>query len=686
MMKKRILALALCVLMAGSVLLMAGCKSDDGGETEPTTPSGDATYKVTVVDGAGNPYTENLLVTIYQNGEKVTMMPISFQGTVEKTLPRADYTVEVTSTDPEAKLYFDANEAKLSAEKTELELVVSNEIGEETVTISAPSTIENAGYLEFDAHPVKAGSTHVELTAEDRNFFLFTPEQEGIYEIFVSGNAATIGVYGGTTAYIVSNSIYEVVDGKITTTLYPSMIGQGETGSNVLVIGLDVQEASDCVLNVIRTDTAPWSITQEPWQVYTPKAEITPFTLEEGVTLEYFDLTSSEPVELVLNPETGCYHVGSVDGPRVFVQLAEVRFLVSMLGMVGEITYDADGNEVTDGVAPFRYAYDNGQDDFFKEDYTEAMQQFVTNRDKASGVYPMNEDLFYMLPMGIEYNGWLKEGTADYLFDEEEGFDPTNGWLFFCMYEVLEEDPTDDPGTDTPGTDTPGTDTPGTDTPGTDTPVTPPVEDNKGAPITIAGTLSFEAEVKANHLVYYELIRANDMILTINDANAYVIYNGVTYEAKNGVVTVPNLYSPNMYTPTNIAIGNKGTSDKTFNVSLSYPYGHSENPKKLEFKTLTVKTAKDDSDGVYFTWTATADGVLTIKLDSCTSAFGADVVVDRVRGSIPVQFVMDEEETGETVLTVEVKKGDKITMCVSANPDDNWSYPAATIKVTPSFE
>lgn len=44
------------------------------------------------------------------------------------------------------------------------------------------------------------------------------------------------------------------------------------------------------------------------------------------------------------------------------------------------------------------------------------MREYVTARCKTSGVYPLNEDLYYMLPLGIEANGWCRKDTANFLF------------------------------------------------------------------------------------------------------------------------------------------------------------------------------------------------------------------------------------------------------------------------------
>ena len=67
-----------------------------------------------------------------------------------------------------------------------------------------------------------------------------------------------------------------------------------------------------------------------------------------------------------------------------------------------------------------------------------------------------------------------------------------------------------------------------------------PVEDNKEEPIEVGGTLSFQAVVDAGHLNHYNLYRVSGTTLTIENPMAYVIYNGETYEAQDGKVTVPS--------------------------------------------------------------------------------------------------------------------------------------------------
>lgn len=441
MTKKRIRAAFLCVLMIGSLLMMCACQNQSPDVTDSTSPSdgasGEVAYKVTVVDGVGAPYTEKLIVKFMQADQQIAMLPIGKDGSVEKVMPKGDYTVQVMSTDTEAKLFYDDTAAKLTAEQTELQLLVAMEKGETFETISAASVIDG-GEASYDAYYLEVGTTHTTLDAKDRNYFLFVPQEAGTYEVSVVGDAATLGVYGGSVHFVMGSSTHEMTDGKLSLSVQPSMIGTGETGTTVYVLGIDVAEGvSEGLINIVRVGEPGWSFTEEPWSNYQPTQEVVDYTLPEGTELTTFDLTAStDTYQLVYNEADGCYHVGAADGPKVFVQLGEAVNGISLMGMVGEIVYQ-DGVLMQTGSAPFRYSYDNGQEDFFKEDYTDAMREYVTARDKASGVYPLNKDLYYMLPLGVQANGWCREDTANFLFRDLEGYNPEIGWMFLLLREDL---------------------------------------------------------------------------------------------------------------------------------------------------------------------------------------------------------------------------------------------------------
>lgn len=736
MMKNRVKAWLLCVLMLCSVLMLCACKGDEEKPGESTTPSqpsteatdpstegtepsteptdpaapGNAYYKVTLVDGLGNPCGDKMLVTFMKDGNKVSMVKVDAQGVALKELPQGEYTVVVSSTDADASFYYAEESAVLTTEKTETTIVLYNEQGETFQSISAVSqTLGQA--VPYDAYYVSAGSTHVYLTADDRAYFLFVPTEPGTYEIYVSDNTATLGVYGGTVNFVQEHSIYDVVDGKITVSVRSGMIGTGDTGTTVLVLGLDaVNGAEDCILNIIRTGEAAWHIDDEPWQNYQPKIPINPFTLAPGIALKEFDLTAStDTYKLVLDSE-GYYHLNSADGPRVYIQLEEQMFGISMMEMVGEIVFQ-DGELIPTGTAPFRYSYNNGPEDFFKEDYTDAMRQYVTNRCAATGVYPLTEDLAYILPMGMKNIGWIREDTSNFLFRDLDGFNAEIGWLFLCVYEdvLVPPQPTEpsepsqptEPSKPTEPSEPSKSTEPSEPSSEPSKPVTqpteptepapqPPIEDNKDAPIEVGGVLELDAEVQANHIVYYNLYKLNDTTLTINNPNAYVIYNNKTYKAVNGVVTVPDLYVRYTNQPIKVAIGNEGTKDATFHVEFSYPEGHTNNPIDMSLGSFTANVKANNEVGVFYQWVASADGTLTLTVDGITEGVSAAIVMTRVeiigegedRMEIPHTVALGEN--GESSVSIELKAGEYVKIAIGTLPVKN-KYPAASIDVTASF-
>jgi len=69
------------------------------------------------------------------------------------------------------------------------------------------------------------------------------------------------------------------------------------------------------------------------------------------------------------------------------------------------------------------------------------MQKYTQCADTATGVYPVNQDLMYMLRKGIEYNGWAKADDPNYLFKDEDGnalenINPDLAWMFLFCFEV----------------------------------------------------------------------------------------------------------------------------------------------------------------------------------------------------------------------------------------------------------
>lgn len=209
-----------------------------------------------------------------------------------------------------------------------------------------------------------------------------------------------------------------------------------------------------------------------------------------------------------------------------------------------------------------------------------------------------------------------------------------------------------------------------------------PVEENKEEPIEVGGTLSFQAVVDAGHLNHYNLYRVSGTTLTIENPMAYVIYNGETYEAQDGKVTVPDLYSSNTNVPVALAIGNRGPEDLGFDVTLTYPLGNQMNPIPLGNGNLTTFCEEGNSQGVYYTFTASKAGTLTIRLTQ-TADCNITITSDIVEGGTRSVSLSDDPES--TSLSFKMAAGESVSVCIGMNPQSGFNYPEATIYTTVRF-
>ncbi len=418
---KGLKALLLAVLMVLSVALFAACGSGGGAgsqvnEGNKETESSDAAYRVSVVDALGNPYTKDIAVKFLQDGKQVAMQLINESGVAEKTMIRGDYTVELQFTGTDAQYYYDVSGLTLSAEKTELEVVVSLMLGEDFY----PLFVDEQSH---DAYYVAAGCTQVALTQEGRNYFIFAPKQSGTYEFSLVGSDAALGYYGGTH-FVQKTSAVDVVDNK-----FQLSVSEGNLGSTY-VIGIDAGEG-DAVLCISRIGDAQWTIEQEPWTVYKPTVEITPYTLPAGTKLNKFDLkATTDTYNLVLNEADGFYHLDSADGALVLVQIGITE---------AETDYLPPFEKIMEDSSVRRYFFDENGEFVKKEEYYECLQQYIDNCDENSGLYPLTEDLKYIINQaGIQAGWWDVEGHG-YLFVDNEGMkipgiNSEIAWLFMCRY------------------------------------------------------------------------------------------------------------------------------------------------------------------------------------------------------------------------------------------------------------
>ena len=69
----------------------------------------------------------------------------------------------------------------------------------------------------------------------------------------------------------------------------------------------------------------------------------------------------------------------------------------------------------------------------------ECLREYIEHIDEATGLYPLTEDLKYILQQRGDYAGWWNPGSGIYLFVDEnrvplDGVNHEIAWLFMCCY------------------------------------------------------------------------------------------------------------------------------------------------------------------------------------------------------------------------------------------------------------
>ena len=383
---------------------------------------GEVTYKVTVKDALGNPYTSGMIVRFLQNGEQVALQSCDENGVAAKTLEAGEYTVEVSTSDSTKAFHYDEG-VTLTKRDNEKDVIVSYAVNSEATTLVADEK-------EYDAYEVSTGCTYVELATDDRNYFLFTPTEAGDYEFSIVGDAnAEIGYYG-TPYFVQANSLVEVVDGKMSVTVKESMIGTGDTGTVIYVLGIDAsdEKTTSCVLGIERVSDATKGLDDEPWTIYETTSELTEYKLPDGAEIKEFDIcASTDAYNIVYNEEDGFYHLDSASGPLVLVRLAEDCDYIDCFKTI------LDRSDVN------KYFFDEDGTFVKKERYSDCLLEYMEYVDEAEGVYPLTEDLKYIIQQRGDYVGWWDIESDGYLFKDLDGNKDTTinseiAWLLMCCY------------------------------------------------------------------------------------------------------------------------------------------------------------------------------------------------------------------------------------------------------------
>ena len=365
-------------------------------------------YAITVVDYNGKPQS-GVSVYIMKGSAMAGNAKTGSGGTATLSLPSDDYTVTLSGT----QLYYETKLAVLPAGTTELTIKVAPGVSGKV----QPLYVGNAYYIYV-------GGNYVTMQANATNYYIFEPEEPGVYRFSTSDPDAILSYWGGNTSFI--NDMTSSTDYDPSTNSFTRNWKQGNIGG-IIIVGVTGTE--DCIIEVTRISDPILDESDLVPEVYDPVQTPKKFTINkaQGRRLTYVDLEGkTEDYQIVLGSD-GYYHLNSATGPLLYINIGPNAPYHSLYYMAG-----AGGNGVA-GNGIKATIYENGVA-VRRIDFSECMLSYGECADANYGIYPLNEDLRYIVQTAGEYYGWWDSESSNFWLDTVENLNPELGWMFAICY------------------------------------------------------------------------------------------------------------------------------------------------------------------------------------------------------------------------------------------------------------
>lgn len=427
-------------------------------ETEPILPD-TVTYSVAVTNQTGIAAEGSIYVMLFDEngavGQPAVIADANDGGEVEIALKPGNYTVTLTFTAPGNVYKY--TKGVLTPDIHSITMPFALEL--------SPST-PLTEYFAIDGlkvYDVALGGTYINLESSQENyvvvdgepycFFQYMVTEPGYYS-FTTSNGTVVTGWGMTpNSYLSLNMSSE---GKENNTFSVNLTDQTINENNPeapYIIGVKASGGIENTVLVISRRKAQMTVDIAPWTTYVsqaappvayedvqwvPKGQIYDLPIQAGQTLKYVNIKN----DTIVKGTDGKYHLNSESGPELYVFLGsattmtQTRYSINfydMLGLdgvggtqFGRVYYNEDGT-------PKTTEDENGDLVYYKESFVDAMIAYTLHADPDYGVYPLNDDLLYMLRYGGEHKGWYGKTSPNYLFGNAS-YTPENAWKFVICY------------------------------------------------------------------------------------------------------------------------------------------------------------------------------------------------------------------------------------------------------------
>ena len=381
-------------------------------------------YGLWIVDGQGNPLND-IIVKVMKGNEQVKIYP--YQGEfLSMDLAAGTYKIVLDLSQLSEEYSYDESLCELSPEhKTATIRLFKSVLGETTIFVGNPIS------ADYPAYYIREGATKVALKPNDYTFFLFRPSVAAVYTITYECESDLAISYHGGSFFVQGVDLTDTssdlarYENGISLSVYSGNIG-GE-----YVLGVKSTSATSCVLNIKNVGDPGTKIENAPWTPYLEDEEMVAKQLSMSVSGTYtaIDLTDLS-LRAVYNETDGYYHLGTADGPIIFIDLTSDSQFISSIQTIcanqrmGTYIYDINGN-ITE-----------------KRSYNELFIQYGMPSSTDTSVdqpirVPLTEKLAEAIQVFGDKNGWWSPNADVNIFTQALLGAPYNqayAWLLFCGY------------------------------------------------------------------------------------------------------------------------------------------------------------------------------------------------------------------------------------------------------------
>lgn len=183
-------------------------------------------------------------------------------------------------------------------------------------------------------------------------------------------------------------------------------------------------------------------------------------------------------------------------------------------------------------------------------------------------------------------------------------------------------------------------------------------------------------KIAANGSVFYKIRSVSNKILTIKNTNAYVVYNGTRYDAKNGIVSFTVVTDELSSAQILFEIGNKGSKPESFTINFASPLGSSDNPEVIEAinDDFSVSIKKDNQQGYYYKYIATQEGKIRFYILS-----------DANKGKLDTSKIVGYTDRGDPISANGVTNCLEETKYLITKKDESGTYIEYDAKIGDQF-